>query len=822
MKWTTFGLQFDILTLFVLWVLVCCAHQASTNCYDSSSGFNTNPNALPAEDGNETYTTDTTPMPTADASVWKCCCWEATNQNLFPEDEFECRCEGEALTRVPQTLKLPLQRLTIASAGLPRLRSIGLKVYASTLLDVAFTDCPQLETIENGAFSNLTILRTIYISNAPKLKYLSKDVFEGISNKIDIIRIINSGLTSVPDLGHLPPNTILQMIDLDNNQISRIESKSIQVKTAQFVLANNDITYIDDSAFLDSKIAKLSLKQNRRLSEIHPNAFNGIIDMTELDLSSTSLVRLPAAGLQTIEVLYIMNTHTLKTIPSIYNFQNLQKAHLTHSFHCCAFKFPSRHDPQRHKKHEEELRKLQEQCKSDRDMHNNVATNIIIPTKSMEDAVGMPNGKGNWGIENGDWNNNELIDSPEALPNMDDYMADATMNNLGVFHTEITINPDDNQMTEFCGNFTFRKPNIECYPVPNALNPCEDVMGYEWLRIAVWIVVALTIVGNVAVLTVILSIKSESPSVPRFLICHLAFADLCLGLYLLLIASIDAHSMGQYFNYAYDWQYGFGCKVAGFLTVFASHLSVFTLTVITIERWFAITHAMYLNKRIKLGRASVIMITGWLYAITMSSLPLFGISNYSSTSICLPMEQRDIYDSVYLLMILGSNFIAFTIIAICYSQIYLSLGQETRNARQNNPGEMSIAKKMALLVFINFSCGAPIAFFGLTALAGYPLINVTKSKILLVFFYPLNSCADPYLYAILTSQYRQDLFLLFSKLGICRKSVMKYKYSDSMPHTSHFTIRNSIEQPNAFPHKAPNGAGAETQKMLINNEDYVC
>lgn len=37
---------------------------------------------------------------------------------------------------------------------------------------------------------------------------------------------------------------------------------------------------------------------------------------------------------------------------------------------------------------------------------------------------------------------------------------------------------------------------------------------------------------------------------------HLAFADLCLGLYLLLIAAIDAHSMGAYFNYAYDWQYG--------------------------------------------------------------------------------------------------------------------------------------------------------------------------------------------------------------------------------------------------------------------------
>lgn len=76
---------------------------------------------------------------------------------------------------------------------------------------------------------------------------------------------------------------------------------------------------------------------------------------------------------------------------------------------------------------------------------------------------------------------------------------------------------------------------------------------------------------------------------------------------------------------------GAGCKVAGFLTVFASHLSVFTLTMITVERWYAITHAINLNKRIKIKTASFIMICGWLYAITMSSLPLFGFSNYSST-----------------------------------------------------------------------------------------------------------------------------------------------------------------------------------------------
>lgn len=134
--------------------------------------------------------------------------------------------------------------------------------------------------------------------------------------------------------------------------------------------------------------------------------------------------------------------------------------------------------------------------------------------------------------------------------------------------------------------FLLRKIDVSCFPMPDALNPCEDVMGSYWLRASVWIVVLLAVFGNVAVLVVILSNKyatnniakqsfneenifflpfsliffnnifSSDVSVPKFLMSHLAFADLCMGLYLLLIASIDAHSMGEYFNYAFDWQYG--------------------------------------------------------------------------------------------------------------------------------------------------------------------------------------------------------------------------------------------------------------------------
>jgi len=56
-------------------------------------------------------------------------------------------------------------------------------------------------------------------------------------------------------------------------------------------------------------------------------------------------------------------------------------------------------------------------------------------------------------------------------------------------------------------------------------------------------------------------------TVPKFLMCNLAFADLCMGTYLLLIAAMDVHSMGTYFNYAIDWQEGESNLFACFFVV---------------------------------------------------------------------------------------------------------------------------------------------------------------------------------------------------------------------------------------------------------------
>lgn len=50
-----------------------------------------------------------------------------------------------------------------------------------------------------------------------------------------------------------------------------------------------------------------------------------------------------------------------------------------------------------------------------------------------------------------------------------------------------------------------RKIDVQCYPEPDALNPCEDVMGSQWLRASVWLVVLLAVLGNIAVFLVLVA-----------------------------------------------------------------------------------------------------------------------------------------------------------------------------------------------------------------------------------------------------------------------------------------------------------------------------
>ncbi|XP_022065314.2 LOW QUALITY PROTEIN: lutropin-choriogonadotropic hormone receptor-like [Acanthochromis polyacanthus] len=332
-------------------------------------------------------------------------------------------------------------------------------------------------------------------------------------------------------------------------------------------------------------------------------------------------------------------------------------------------------------------------------------------------------------------------------------------------------------------------PFVKCTPKPDAFNPCEDLLGFPFLRCLTWMITVFAVIGNLAVLGILL-ISHHKLTISKFLICNLAFADLCMGLYLMLIAFMDFHSQQEYYNHATDWQTGPGCGIAGFLTVFASELSVYTLTVISLERWHTITNAMHVNKRLRMHHVTAMMGAGWGFSLLVSLLPLVGVSSYSKVSICLPMDIDTLGSQVYVVALLVLNVAAFLVVCYCYICIYLSVHNPEHSTRH---GDTKIAKRMAVLIFTDFLCMAPISFFAISAALRMPLITVSHSKILLILFYPINSLCNPFLYTIFTRAFRKDVCLLLSRCGCCHVRADFYR---SQTLASHLTSTQKMPTEN--------------------------
>lgn len=320
-------------------------------------------------------------------------------------------------------------------------------------------------------------------------------------------------------------------------------------------------------------------------------------------------------------------------------------------------------------------------------------------------------------------------------------------------------------------DFCQTRPTLVCTPEADAFNPCEDIAGFSFLRVAIWFINILAITGNLTVLLVFF-ISRNKLTVPRFLMCHLAFADLCIGIYLLMIATVDLRTRGSYSQHAIEWQTGPGCSAAGFLSVFGGELSVYTLCTITLERWHTITYALQVERRLVLLQAVSIMAAGWLICLGLGMLPLVGVSSFSKVSMCLPMDIETPLAQAFIIIILLFNVGAFVVVCVSYVLIYLAVKNPEFPGRS---ADTKIAKRMAVLIFTDFLCMAPISFFAISAAFKVPLITVTNSKILLVLFFPINSCANPFLYAIFTKAFRKDAYQIMGAMGCCENKANAYR-----------------------------------------------
>jgi leucine-rich repeat-containing G protein-coupled receptor 8 len=294
---------------------------------------------------------------------------------------------------------------------------------------------------------------------------------------------------------------------------------------------------------------------------------------------------------------------------------------------------------------------------------------------------------------------------------------------------------------------------ISCFPETdptNVFSTCEDLLSYPILRGSIWIFGVSGILVNL--FSVVWRRHTQKHSPFSLLVQHLGGADCLMGLYLLMIGAADAKYRNKYYLQEEDWRKSPHCKIAGFTSMLSCEMSVFLLVVITIDR----VMAAGLGRK-GIGRKTVrsVLMCGWLVWITLSTLPIVGMSyfgghEYIKHGTCylfnLSEGKTKGWEFTTAIFVTFNSFCVFFMI-VGYSFVFISIQCKT--------GEMTptkaLARRLSAVIATNCVCWIPPIACGVVALSGHTVHPeiITWISVLVL---PINSTVNPFLYTFSISR----------------------------------------------------------------------
>lgn len=336
------------------------------------------------------------------------------------------------------------------------------------------------------------------------------------------------------------------------------------------------------------------------------------------------------------------------------------------------------------------------------------------------------------------------------------------------------------------------RQNVTCARTspPSPLDTCGRLFSSVVLRIAGWVIGLCSLIGNIIVL--ILRFHHErSITVQTLLIINLAVADCLMGVYMIIITSADVYFHENYFLIAPLWRDSYLCKFTSVLAFVSSECSVFTLTVMSVDRFICIRFP-FGKHRLTVKSCRIILICLWVLTLALSLMPLlvnsYIPSFYGLSDVCigLPLHvvsgetgrleivdvsgflseftiQYVVTDTNFhpswlygIVTFIGVNMILFGIILLCYVMMFFQVKQSARSVGNTTlrDRELRVARKIALVVGTDFACLMPIVIMGILTQSGLVVLPTSLYAWSVIFIIPINSSINPLLYTFIN--YREN------------------------------------------------------------------
>ncbi|XP_023692617.1 urotensin-2 receptor [Paramormyrops kingsleyae] len=266
--------------------------------------------------------------------------------------------------------------------------------------------------------------------------------------------------------------------------------------------------------------------------------------------------------------------------------------------------------------------------------------------------------------------------------------------------------------------------------------------------------------GNVYTLMVMChSIRFATPM--YISIINLALADL---LYLSTIPFVVC----TYF--LKDWYFGdVGCRILLSLDLLTMHASIFTLTVMCTERYLAVTKPLDTVKRSKNYRKAIASGV-WILSLILT-FPMMIMVNQTTKHapggvkrMCAPTWGPEAY-KIYLTILFSTSIMApGIVIGYLYTRLARTYVESQRNSVSKG-NKRSPKQKVLIMIFtivlVFWACFLPFWIWQLLPLYHKPLTLASHTHTCINYLVACltysNSCINPFLYTLLTKNYREYL-----------------------------------------------------------------
>ncbi|XP_051968103.1 urotensin-2 receptor-like [Xyrauchen texanus] len=220
-----------------------------------------------------------------------------------------------------------------------------------------------------------------------------------------------------------------------------------------------------------------------------------------------------------------------------------------------------------------------------------------------------------------------------------------------------------------------------------------------------------------------------------------------------------------------DWFFGdVGCKILLSLDLLTMHASIFTLTVMCMERYLAVTKPLDTVKRSKSYRKAMACCV-WILSLLLT-LPMTVMVNQTTKKaayggvkrMCAPTWAPQAY-KIYLTVLFCTSIMApGLVIGYLYTRLartYLESQRTSINKGSKRSPKQKVLIMIFTIVLVFWACFLPFWIWQLVPLYHKPfrLASHTHTSInyLVSSLTYTNSCINPLLYTLLTKNYREYL-----------------------------------------------------------------